>query len=172
MSRISEALTQIKSLIMEFNPYFDNAYIATSVNVSDGGQVADKDTVLFPCDHLGNYFYLKPSGQTNWIASGRVEEHKASFVAYVENMDAEQIIDNICAAIVAKCRLSLSIKPRFATTNISDIIKSETPKKGQQTALKNIGENASLIKIDFVVLLPKVDRAKSEDCIINPCSNC
>lgn len=172
MSRISEALSQIKGLIMEYNTYFDNAYIATSTNITDGGQIAEKDTVLFPCDHLGNYFYLKPSGQTNWIASGRVEEHKASFVAYLENIDAEQVVDNICATIVSKCRLSLSIKPKFATTNISEVIKSETPKKGQQTALKNIGENASLVRIDFVVLLPNVDKAKSEDCIINPCINC
>lgn len=172
MSRISEALSQIKGLIMEYNTYFDNAYIATSTNITDGGQIAEKDTVLFPCDHLGNYFYLKPSGQTNWIASGRVEEHKASFVAYLENIDAEQVVDNICATIVSKCRLSISIKPKFATTNISEVIKSETPKKGQQTALKNIGENASLVRIDFVVLLPNVDKAKSEDCIINPCINC
>lgn len=172
MSRISEALSQIKGLIMEYNTYFDNAYIATSTNITDGGQIAEKDTVLFPCDHLGNYFYLKPSGQTNWIASGRVEEHKASFVAYLENIDAEQVVDNICATIVSKCRLSLSIKPKFATTNISEVIKSETPKKGQQTALKNIGENASLVRIDFVVLLPNVDKAKSEDCIINPFFNC
>lgn len=171
MANILGLLETIKTKILELNKHYNLGVIAKTSDARDGLLVSDGSDILFPADHLGDYFYLKHTGEIVWTNQNRTEEHKVVFVSYSENTDPFTTIDNIRASI-AKCGLGAGVRFKSASANNQEVIKHETPKKGQVVAFKNLKDNVSLVRIEFYLIVPQTLQYKEEECVPNPCNPC
>lgn len=170
MANILGFLEAIKSKILELNKVFDLGVVAKTSDAREGLMISDGNEILFPADHLGNYFYLRHTGEIVWTNQNRTEEHKIVFVAYAEDSDPFLLIDSIYATSKVLCVDGLSIRFKSASANNQEVIKNEMPKKGQAVALKNLKDNVSLVRIEFILIVPQTLKYRSGECVPNQCN--
>lgn len=171
MSRITNAKEQISSAIKLAMPFYSRGYIDVKKDFEGVAIPYEGETVVFPSDYLGDYFYIRQEGNISWTPK-KIEEHKLILVSYTENTDTNILLENLSDILVRKCAFPFGIRLLNATTDTYSVVRSEVAKKGIKTALKNIKNNISLLKIEFVVVLPSPNGYKKDECMTKPCKTC
>lgn len=144
-------LEAIKSALMEDLPFFNNGFI--DVRRTNAGVVVDegREDVLFPADHLGSYFYIRPTGSIAWTSDGRAQ-YPYILVAYLEGLDSQKVLDGILT-ILRRCN-DFMIKVTKASLDNVDVVKSEVGILSVEAALANLRRSCSLLMLNFTATMP------------------
>lgn len=171
---LKETLKDIRTHILQHNAYFSNGY--SNVYMSEHG-VSEGETVVFPNDTLGDYFYMRIPNGAN-ITNSR----QASVSACVAGLDVKMSVILIAVVKAADADiLSTNIASTLATftgvsvTNImwqqEEIILQELSKIGEgnvNAALARLTPGVTIVCVKFDY--NTVVNPNGLNCLPNPCA--
>lgn len=177
---IRERLVDIANDILRYQPYFNAGYPDAYKDID--GRVIQDDELLFPADHLGDYFYLRVPETINFNVNSafKVSDcadggYQASasviLVACVLNADPDTLIKNL-VNILRQTNKGYMLRNCINQSGV--VIRRELAglsNDGIKDALARLKEDTTIISITFDIAMPMTEITRL-DCLPNPCELC
>lgn len=177
---LAQQLVKLKDFILAKNTYFAKGYSHVTVSEKTG-KLYSGDTLVFPADNMGNYFYLRvdPKVQVlytnDYIADnylGITLSPMVTLVAYVKDGDADKLIFNLLSTIG---NYEEHTKIKSYTTVQENVIIEELSETDEETIMKALGAmkmtKSALVSLSFNLQFPQsLLNIDTPGCIVNPCS--
>lgn len=177
---ITAKLTQLKEKILQNQQYFAQGFVNVMQH-PENGIISNKETIVFPADNLGDYFYfrvpkdidlrLSPQDTITQCASGYITGAEIYLVACVSDADPEQLVVNLINLLRDKCGGELVL--RSFSTNPEAILMRELSgieKENIEAALQRLDPSHTIVSITFSItsVIPYI----KPDCLPDPCKQC
>lgn len=178
---LKQSLHNIKEFILTNNPYFSKGFDAVYQDATTG-IINDNHDPIFPNDNLGDYFYLRLPQNVSFIenAYNRTTEldraivlnMKIILVACVRDADPDTLIENLINTVQQFDQTYIKIDSFLMQS--SDVVLQElakvTPKTNITTALQRLGENYTIVSVQFIY--SQKFQFQKLSCIKTPCKTC
>lgn len=170
---IETNLLNIADGIREFNPIYHKSFIAAKRDDKGDNITHVGEKIIFPADNMGNYFYIRDNSPISWTDVG-TKQIPCTLVSYTMNTSKYIMLSNLEHTIANFNSKSTSAKVKFdyAITDAIDVINREIPKDRLDKAKKNLPKNATLILINFILILPPIIGTKRIECFPDPYKKC
>jgi len=118
---MKKALKQIAENILTELPFFQNHFVCTERDNTGIGISHSGEQIVFPADHLGNYFYLRPSGNIEYKKGRRVMG--VTLVVYYQNACRDELYTSLENILIKKCGTKVGVYLKSALLDNVAVIR-------------------------------------------------
>jgi len=173
-----DRLNSIAEFIFQHNSYFDAAFPYVAMNETKG-YVSEDETIVFPNDNLGDYFYLRLPKNVSFQYSndykynnckdGIASRTEVVLVAIVKGGSPDILLSNMIDSLRAYRQEKITLKSAIYQKEYVLLQELANIKpESQEAALQRLPESSAFVSIAFEIIEGIVP--SKIDCLPNPCT--